>query len=685
MSFLYPLFLVAGVSMAIPILIHLFNLRRYKTIYFPHTRFLKDIQLSSRKQSQVRYKLLLAMRLLFLAFLISAFAQPFFNRSIETSKGNKLQVIYLDNSYSMSVKNGVRSLLEIAKESALRQVLHARVGAKFILLTNDKPLSYHPETADKVIEHINSTEISSSVKTVSQILAYSHGIMHNEGIATADLYYFSDFQQNAFPAPPDKSLLKDITFYALPLKPDEVGDVSIDTAFFMIPSLQSGKNNLLVVHTHLIGKPPKEQPVLQLVVNGQVKSATTLNFSGKPDSYDTLGFQVSDAGWQQIALSLNDATVRFNDTFCIAARNNKNLSVLVLNEGQMNPYIQAAFRVYDGFRLNQEDIASASKDWKSYNLIILNGITRIDEATGKVMNDALQTGKSICIFPGRTQNFIAINDGLKLMGDITITGIDTVVQTAGNLQEGSNLVKDIFEKIPDNVQLPVANWHYSFTSGLSANRLSIISFRNGDPYLACYTPSKGKLYMCANAADLQSGNFIGSYFFAPFLYEMALQSGSGNIYAVSAGSGQPIYVPLQDATERNTAHLTGKDMDIIPPQRSEGAGLDVFIDEAIRQPGFYKLSVADNDTFTVALNPDIHELHLEYKDINALKNDWKGDNIHWVSISESGKINDNKDNDFPLWKVCVILALAALAFETWLLARKIRISANSPVAQTVDH
>src|ERR1035438_6940578 len=77
-SFLYPLFLVAGLSLGIPVLIHLFNLRKYKVVLFPHTRFLKTIQLNSRKQSQVRYKWLLATRLLFLAALVLAFAQPFF-------------------------------------------------------------------------------------------------------------------------------------------------------------------------------------------------------------------------------------------------------------------------------------------------------------------------------------------------------------------------------------------------------------------------------------------------------------------------------------------------------------------------------------------------------------------------------------------------------------------------------
>ena len=668
-SFLYPLFLVAGLSLAIPVLIHLFNLRKYKTVLFPHTRFLKNIQLNSRKQSQVRYKWLLAMRLLFLASLILAFAQPFFNKYNKKAAGNKLQVIYIDNSYSMSAKKGARSVLDIAKEAARKQVQHAALGTRFILLTNDKPASYKPEPADKVYRDINATDVSAGAKTVNQVLAIAQSIMQNEAGRGADVYYYSDFQQSAFPAQPDKALMKDITFYGLPVQTNEATDIYIDTAHLTTPVLQSGKSNYLVVRTKLEGKAPKESPVLNLVINGQVKSAASLNFADKSESLDTLNFQVSNTNWQQIALTVNDAGMRFDDTFRITARSSPNLSVLVLDDGQPNPYIQAAFRAYNGFRLNPVDIAHAPKDWKEYNLVILNGITRIDDALGKTLNDALQQGQSICLFPGRTSNFQAINDGLKQAGDIQITGIDTAVQTASSLQQGSALVKDLFEKIPENVQLPAANWHYVIHAGLSANQQSILSFRNGDPLIARYTPSRGQLYICATSADLQSGNFPGSYFFTPFLYEMAMQSGSSSIYAITAGTQQPVYLALASVSARSTVHLYGNGVDVIPPQRPDGAGLDVFVDQAVQQPGFYALGAPGGDTTQVALNQNKLESILDFRDINALKSEWKGDNVKWLSISDSGSITDNDNGQsFPLWKVCIILALIMLAAETYLLA-----------------
>jgi hypothetical protein len=434
--------------------------------------------------------------------------------------------------------------------------------------------------------------------------------------------------------------------------------------------LQTGKSNYLVVRTHAEGKLPKDNLVLNLSVNGQVKSAATLSFADKKENTDTLNFLVNDGSWQKIELTVNDGGMRFDDTFRITARSSPNLSVLVINEGQLNPYIQAAFRAYNGFRLNQADVAAAPKKWKDYNLVIFNGITRIDENLGRAMNEALQQGQTLCVFPGRTSNFQGLNEGLKLIGDIQITGVDTAVQTATTLQQGSNLVKDLFEKIPDNVQLPVANWHYAIGAGLGANQQSVLSFRNGDPLLARYTPSHGQLYISSTAADLQSGNFPGSYFFTPFLYEMAMQSGSSNVYAITSGAQQPVYITQASTAGRDMLHILGKGMDIIPAQRPNGAGLDVFIDQAVQQPGFYALSsAAGGDTTQLALNQDKKESILQFRDIAALKSQWKGDNVKWMDITENGTITGDSKGNFPLWKLCVILALVMLAAETFLLAK----------------
>lgn len=667
-SFLYPLFLFAGLLLAIPVLIHLFNLRRYKTVYFPHVRFLKNIQLNSRRQSQVRYKWLLAARMLFLAFMVFAFAQPFFKDKNKAGGSNAIQVIYIDNSYSMTAAKGSRNLLDIAKDAALKQLMAAPSGSKFVLLTNDRQGGFQPAPADKVITDIRAIDFSPAGKNIAQVLSATQNRLQNETAQDADLFYYSDFQRSVFDARPDAELLKRIRFFGVPVRADKTKHIYIDTAFLASPVLQAGANNRLVVKSRAIGDLPKDMPVLQLTVNGQVKSAATLSFANNREVYDTLGFQVNDAGWQQIVLTINAAGSHYDDTFRIAARSTPGLTVLALNEGQANPYIQAAFRAYTGFRISQEDI-NTTANWKDYNLVILNGITRIGDVLGKTINNALQQGQSICIFPGRTADVRNLNEGLGNVGDIRFAGIDTASQTVSSLQQGSPLVRDLFERIPDNIQLPQANWHYIITAGLAANQQPVMSFRNGDPFLARYTPSRGQLYICATAADLQSGNFPGSYFFVPFLYQMAVQSASNDIYAATSGSPLPVYLSLQHADERNMVHVYGKGTDMIPPQRPNGAGLDVYLSQVADRPAFCTLAAAGSDTTVVGLNADRAESAPELWDINALKKEWAPANAKWVDIAQTANIKQAAAyNAFPLWKVCVILALIMLAVETYFLA-----------------
>jgi hypothetical protein len=152
---------------------------------------------------------------------------------------------------------------------------------------------------------------------------------------------------------------------------------------------------------------------------------------------------------------------------------------------------------------------------------------------------------------------------------------------------------------------------------------------------------------------------------------MAMQSGSGSVFAITAGAQEPVFLTLSNVTERNTVHATGKGTDVIPPQRPNGAGLDVYIGQAVQQPGFYSLTAAGSDTTQVALNQQKGESLPSFRDMGALEKDWKGDNIKWMSITESGALKGGDANaSFPLWKVCVILALIMLALETFLLARK---------------
>lgn len=607
------------------------------------------------------------MRMLFLAALVCAFAQPFFQNKAAVNTGERLQAIYIDNNPAMSLGQGLRSGLDIALDAARAQVRKAPAGTRFLLLSNDKTSVFEPQSAEKVLAELSQTGIAPTRKTALQVFARLQSLMQADNYAAADLYYYSNFPQGSFTAQPTAGDIQGIRLHAIAVQPRQRSNIYIDTAWLIAPVLQSGVSNSLIVRTRQVGKTSEATPVLQLAVDGQVKSAASLRFDAQGNSTDTLSFSVNGTGWQRILLSLNDASFRFDDSFRIAARSAPGMSVLVLNQGEPSPYILAAFRSYAGFRVISTSLSQAPQNWRPYNLIILNGITGLSEALGRQMQQALATGQSICIFPAKSRDLSSLNTALAWAGNIRITGLDTTSQVAASLQRGADIMKNVFESIPENVQLPEASWHYDIAADYAANGQNILSFRNGNPMLARYTLGPGRLYLSCNSADIEGGNFPASYFFVPFLYQMAAQSQGGDVYALSAGEGQAAFLPMSQSGARNIVHLTGSGLDAIPPQHVAAGGADVFVDAAVQAPGFYQLAAASGDIALIALNGTRAYSGLKLWDLAELRARWPDREASWQTPESAAAAGSGGTGELPLWKVCAILALAFLAAETGLL------------------
>ena len=89
MQFKHPELLYALFALLIPIIVHLFQLRKFQKEAFTNVAFLKEVTLQTRNSSVIKKWLTLLTRLLILAALILAFAQPY------TSKKNSLNTIKL--------------------------------------------------------------------------------------------------------------------------------------------------------------------------------------------------------------------------------------------------------------------------------------------------------------------------------------------------------------------------------------------------------------------------------------------------------------------------------------------------------------------------------------------------------------------------------------------------------------
>lgn len=668
MGFLYPLFLFAGLAVAIPIAIHLFDLRRFRRVVFPATRFLKESVLRSRRQSRLRERLLLLLRILFILVLVLAFAQPLWHRNA-TSGTNTLQVIVLDNNPATEARRNGRTLLESGKEIARRIV---RTGAdKTYLLFADGPYSYAPLSREAAETALTEVQPTAAGKKSTELLSAIQGMMAEEGADAAHVWWLSAFPKPQFPLRPEASLLKGVRLHGVLLPAGNAENTWIDTAFVLPAADPSAESRVVVKSRTTLPKPPAEA-ALRLTANGRFQSAGIADQWTAGARVDTLAFGAGQSRWQEIEITLADGIgPSFDDTFRIAVQPEKPLPVLVLEDGPSSPYVQTALQASGRFEVTAQSLKSTLQNGEKYALILFSGLHTLSSQTVDALRPAIRRGVPLIVFPQKTTDSKTLEESLRKLVDVRISGIDTALQTAAALQSENPLITEIFETTPPNMELPAAGWHYRVQAGYGAQGQSILSFRNGDPLLAEYHTGSGKLYLLTTAVDAGSGSFGRSYFFAPMLYAVAVSATGASAVAYTAGSGKSIFIPLaKEAGSREVVKMIRDGQEAVPLQKSAPGGIDIYPDGAISQTGFYTLSGAGTDTLLLAFNASRQESIADNWTAEQLREGWAGTDAEWLqpdALSSGKAVSGN--GPLSLWKLSLILALVLLAAETAVLIR----------------
>src|ERR1700712_979901 len=196
MHFLYPAFLFALISLVIPVLIHLFNFRRYQKVYFSNVQFLKEIREQQSSRRNLKERLILAARLLALAFLILAFARPYIPSPHAANAGKQQAIsVFVDNSYSMQTLNREGSLLDEAKRRAKEIASAYNINDRFQLLTQDFEGKHQRLLSrDEFNDAVDAVKISPQSRSLQQVIGRQESLLVMQPGAVKSIYIISDFQ-----------------------------------------------------------------------------------------------------------------------------------------------------------------------------------------------------------------------------------------------------------------------------------------------------------------------------------------------------------------------------------------------------------------------------------------------------------------------------------------------------------
>ena len=669
MNFLYPLFTVAGLAIAIPILIHLFNFRRYKKVFFPDIRFLKELQEQTQKQSQLKHLLILACRILAVLSLVFAFAQPYFSKDKEKiTQGPKAVSIYIDNSFSMGIENNSLSLLDLAKGKAKDLIQGFSTNDEIQLLTNDFAFNENRFLSkDEALRQLSTINVSARSRTAATILEKQKQLLLTQPGLKKQLIYISDFQNNSFPS--DLESNDSIRKYFIPVNASAISNVSIDTAYFETPSILLNEANPMVVRLKNNGA-DEVSTSISVMVNKQMKSVANATLKPNEIKTETIPFTTSVAGNQKIEIFINDYPVSFDDTFYIAGKVTSNYSVLVLNQSNANAFLSSVFKPGTQFRMDNTNVSSVNTQlFRNYSLIIINGATNLTPALSTALENYVNNGGSILVFAPQSGDAAALNLLLEKTAGCSYLRLDTSKSFVTDFNKSHEVFRDIFTKTPENIDLPVVYKHFILSNGALRSEQKLFSFSNSDAFLSAYKTGNGKMYVCASSAEINASSFPKSYWFLPLIYKMAYMNSNNSINALTIGKNASLFIDNTKIGDKTIYHINEGAFDAIPEQRAIGNRMQINLNNAVQKAGLYGVYLPNStDTNFVGVNYDRNESELKYRDVNELKKTTRIKNADWLAndLNASGTINELQ-HGIPLWKVCIILALMFLLFEILLI------------------
>ncbi len=673
MNFLFPTFLIGLAAIAIPIIIHLFNFRKYKKVYFTNVQFLKELKQESDSKSKLKEWLILAMRILAISCLVFAFAQPFIPGKVKAVQGEKAISIYIDNSFSMESTNKKGTLLENAKTLATEIVNTFNASDKFQLLTNDFEGKHQRFISkEEFVEQLNDLKISSATKSISDVIKRQQDFLQNSSAKNKRIFLLSDFQKNTSVIS-KTDIDTSIAISCIPIASSEVNNVYIDSVWFETPVQQYETQQ--IIHAVVINKSNKdiENGSLKLYINDAQVSLASFNVSAGNKKDVSISFTVKVKGINKGVLKIEDYPITYDDNFYFSFNAQTIINALVINGKDTKTAGNFKSLMQNDSLFVYKENSDASIDYSVFaktNIIVLNELNTITSGLTSELQKFVNAGGSVVIFPNKKSDIISYNTAFQTLQLPQIIKLDTTNIKTQSINFEQGLYEGVFDKVDQRMDLPKVFEHFEFTKTTNNNSQGLVLLQNGQFLVSLNTLGNGKVYVFSIPSDETSSNLLKHALFVPTLIKMAILSLKPSPVYYKTAINEVISLNSISNFSDKPLHIlkVDKKVDVIPEHRLLNNTTALYTQNQITEAGHYNVEENNVIIKDLAFNFDRKESDMNFMTQEDLQKqiDEKGlKNVSVIELNEKSltnalqEVNDGK----KLWKLFLVLALMFLAAE----------------------
>lgn len=662
MNLLFPQFLYGLIALAIPIIIHLFNFRRTKKVYFSNNRFLTNIKESNSSRLKIKHLLVLFSRLLFLFFMVMAFTQPYISSKKDFIPNNHVKV-YIDNSFSMSNKTA-NELAAIDQALIYAEAIASQYpkSARFQLYTNEFDVS-----SERIMSHeafldaLTEVKLSPVTRNFEEIMSRMKRRDGSRDVIEEDHFLLTDFQSSTFAINSTVDIDTVNNYSVVPITFSNTSNLFVDSLYLSNPFLLKDDLNELIISIRNTGAERIEEVITKLVINEEQVGTAALTI--EPNTAEDIKFEINfNLQDENLGIvTFEDFPVTFDNSFYFTLNTSSKINIVDLQGKNATEVLSQVYANNSLFGFESFDIDNFDYNLlNTADLVFLNEVDEIHQALQPVLQDYIENGGALVVIFGEKPSLISYSF-LRLPEDFSLAHIADKPSLKNIDQPDYNnpFFQNIFNSSEENIEMPLAtntvNWR---TDG---NK--ILSYRNGIPFIA--ESAKDNIFIIGAPFNDRYTNFHRQALFVPVMYRLAALSQTGSEKLYYEISDPQIQLKKENIEANDILKFRRDEIEIIPSQFIINNTVFLEIPKYTLDPGFYSLLHEEDTIRYLAFNYSKVESLLKQINEKELIETFE----NRVKIYEQDKPEtfkaELKDQytGKQLWKYCLGLALFFLFLE----------------------
>lgn len=732
MTFLNPLALIGLAAATIPIIIHLLNLRKLRTVEFSSLRFLKELQKTKMRRVKIQQVLLLIIRTLLVVALVLAFSRPTVKGSFagiplgEKARAKSTIVLLLDDSPSMSARNERGVLFAQAKDAAARILDFAAEGDEVHVIrisdvrnhdipAGERALSPQAPSLQAIKSALPKMSVSQETVPFRDTFGLAAKVLAESKNFNQEVYLLTDGQATQFTSqgPPDDTTdLFDerVRIFLLRVGLQQTSNSAVVSADVKSQIITQNKPVTIQALVRNFSHNPLQNTLLNVYLSSSRVQQHSLGIPAQGSASVVLSVLPTRRGIQEGHVQLEDDLLEIDNTRYFVFTVPENITVLMVGDTPQDTQLPAlaltpgndtSFAgLYTVRQIPASDLSST--DINKYDVLMLCGVQGFSATEADRIAQYVKAGNGLLIFPGKATNVAAYNQTLfSRLGLPSMQGAaegspgneQTSFLSFGTIDFAHPLFAGLFEqRVPGKQRAPLVESPHVYkavTPNPGQHGHAIITLGNGAPFLTEYPVSSGRVLLFSVEAGLSWSDFPVKGLFAPLLHRAALYLGarSESQQTFTVGDVLKLHARMRSSADRGSYSLrvpTGID-ERITPRFVSTAGIALFETPHATEAGIYELRRATQESAAgqpnkgelvqaVAVNVDPAESDLRPVTEDELSAFWSRVGVSPVqttSLESADKIDATileARFGVELWKYCVGLALT-LAFLEMVIGR----------------